>query len=493
MDGSVAAPELPAERFSRLGQAGVKPLEESVSLRGRIFFRQPEWYRGMHMKCRLPVSVRDRKLFILQKNREVEAVMAIQWDHFFSQRAQKMKTSEIREFFKLTERPDIISFAGGFPSGDYFPSSNILAHLQKLMEDDATPSLQYGPTEGIGQLRQYLAAKMTREGIACATEDEILITNGSQQGLDLISKILLDPGDVVIVEEPGYVGGLGAIHNYQGAFLPISLDEEGLRTDLLELQLQKLAKQGKKAKFIYLVPNFQNPTGVTMSIARREKILELAERFDFIILEDNPYGELRYGGYPLPSIKSLDGDGRVIYLGSFSKTFVPGIRLGWMVAEKALIEKMITAKQGTDLCSNTLSQRLVYSCCSSGFIDDHVQSLVEKYREKRDLMLSCMERFFPPGCVWTNPKGGFFIWLTMPDSLNAREILLKAIEKKVAFVDGAGFYVNGKGKNTARFAFSEAGPHEIRMGIERLGLILNEEMNRVGKSKATAQGARKVS
>jgi 2-aminoadipate transaminase len=298
---------------------------------------------------------------------------------------------------------------------------------------------------------------------------------------------------VVIVEEPGYVGGLGAIHNYQGAFLPIPLDDEGLRPDLLEIQLLKLARQGKKAKFIYLVPNFQNPTGVTMSIPRREQILELAGRYDFIVLEDNPYGELRYAGYPLPSIKSLDREGRVVYLGSFSKTFVPGIRLGWLVAEKALIEKMITAKQGTDLCSNTLSQRLVYSCCSSGFIDDHVQSLVEKYREKRDLMLSCMKKYFPLECSWTHPKGGFFIWLTLPDPLNAREVLLKAVEQKVAFVDGAGFYVNGKGQNTARFAFSEAGHAEIRMGIERLGRILEEEMDRVGRGKGFPETARKVS
>jgi 2-aminoadipate transaminase len=419
--------------------------------------------------------------------------MVIQWDQFFSERAQKMKTSEIREFFKLTERPDIISFAGGFPSGAYFPSSHILAHLESLMGEDATPSLQYGPTEGIGPLRQYLAAKMAREGIAGTTEDHILITNGSQQGLDLISKILLDPGDVVIVEEPGYVGGLGAIHNYQGAFLPIPLDDEGLRPDLLEIQLQKLAKQGKKAKFIYLVPNFQNPTGVTMSIARREKILELAGRHDFIILEDNPYGELRYAGNPLPSIKSLDRDGRVVYLGSFSKTFVPGIRLGWMVAEKVLIEKMITAKQGTDLCSNTLSQRLVYSCCSTGFLDHHVQSLVEKYREKRDLMLSCMEKYFPRECTWTTPKGGFFIWLTLPEGLNAREVLMKAVDRKVAFVDGAGFYVNGQGQNTARFAFSEASHAEIRTGIERLGRLLAEEMDRAGRGITVPQEARKVS
>lgn len=419
--------------------------------------------------------------------------MTLAWEHYFSQRALGMKASGIREFFKLTERPDIISFAGGFPGGAFFPAEMIRDQLQEILAEEAASALQYGPTEGCAPLRHYLAVKMTREGIAASSEDNILVTNGSQQGLDLLCKVLLNPGDAVLVEEPGYVGGLGAIHNYQGSFYPITVDAEGLRTDLLERQLLALARQGIKAKLIYLVPNFQNPTGATLSLLRRVKILELAEKHDFLILEDNPYGELRYAGYPLPSMKSLDREGRVIYLGSFSKTFVPGIRLGWLLAEEALIHKMIAAKQGTDLCSNSLSQRLALACCTRGFIDDHVRSLVHRYRDKRDLMLSAMERHFPGVCSWTRPQGGFFIWVTFPEPLEARDILLKALERKVAFVDGAGFYVNGKGKNTARFAFSEAGPEEISKGIETLGKILHEEMERRGISEKYTGQAKKVS
>ncbi len=406
--------------------------------------------------------------------------MGVNWEKHFSDRAVKMKTSEIREFFKLTERPDIISFAGGFPTADFFPKKDIATVLMKMMEEKSSTALQYGPTEGQGDLRRYLAAKMTREGITCADENNILITNGSQQGLDLISKILLNPGDIVIVEEPGYVGGLGAINNYEGNRISVPVDKDGIIIDLLAEKLKELKKQGKAPKFLYLVPNFQNPTGVTMSLMRREKVLELALEYDFLIIEDNPYGELRYEGYPLPSIKSMDLEGRVIYLGSFSKTFIPGIRMGWMVAENALIEKIITAKQATDLCSSSIGQSLAYLCCVNGFIDHHVQSLVEKYRTKRDLMLSCMQKYFPQEATFTHPGGGFFVWVTLPEGMSAKECLLKAVERKVAFVDGKGFFVNGKGQNTARFSFSEASHDEIRIGIERVGQVFAEEVNRLG-------------
>ncbi len=402
--------------------------------------------------------------------------VSVVWETYFSERARMMKTSEIRKFFKLTERQDIISFAGGFPGADFFPTDSISNYLQKILKEQTTTALQYGPTEGQKDLRVYLADKMTREGIAYATEANILITSGSQQGLDLISRILLNPDDLVIVEEPGYVGGLGAINNYQGNHLPIPLDSKGICTDILEKKLVILSKQGKKPKFAYLVPNFQNPTGVTMSLLRREKMLHLAEKYDFLIVEDNPYGELRYEGYPFSALKSMDREGRVIYLGSFSKTFIPGIRVGWLMAEECFVEKLITAKQATDLCSNSLSQQLVYTCCVNGFIDNHVQSLVEKYRAKRDMMLFCMEKYFPAEISWTYPRGGFFIWVTLPETMSAESILLKALDRKVAFVNGAGFHTNGNGKNTARFSFSEASLEEISTGIERLGRIFQNEI-----------------
>lgn len=405
------------------------------------------------------------------------------FDHLYADRAKLMKTSEIREFFKLTEQPDVMSFAGGFPSPDFFPMEKVNEVMRELIDEEGKCALQYGPTEGNLELRQYLAEKMTREGIPSAA-DNILITNGSQQGMDLLSKVFLNPGDVVIVEEPGYVGGLGAIHNYQGDRVSIPLDAEGIRTDLLASRLRKLKMEGRSPKFAYLVPNFQNPTGISMSLQRRKKVLELAREYGFIIIEDNPYGEIRYEGQQIQSIKSMDTEGRVVYLGSFSKTFIPGIRVGWVAAEASLIQKIACAKQATDLCSNSLGQRMACRFAATGYIELHVASLISRYKAKRDLMLSCMERHFPEGVTWTRPEGGFFIWVTLPEGMSAREILLKAIERKVAYVDGAGFFVNGNGKNTARFAFSEASPEKIKRGIALLGEVMHEEMAAFKKAKS---------
>ncbi len=402
--------------------------------------------------------------------------MPMSWEMLYADRTSCMKNSEIREFFKLTERPEVISFAGGFPSPDCFPQALIAQALNELVLNEGTSVLQYGPTEGNQRLRTYLAQKMTREG-AFAEEENILVTNGSQQGLDLISKVLLNPHDLVIAEEPGYVGGLGAMNNYQGNIVPVSIDEEGLCTHFLEQTLKRLNKENKKVKLVYVVPNFQNPTGVTMSLKRRRHLIELAERFNFIIIEDNPYGELRYQGDFVPSIKSMDTEGRVIYLGSFSKTFIPGIRVGWIVADGHLIDKLIAAKQSTDLCSNTMGQRLALYFSENEYIDHHVHKLVSYYNPKRDLMLDSMENYFPAGINWTVPEGGFFIWVTFPTHMSSREILLKSLERQnVAFVDGGGFFTNGTGKNTARFSFSEASSQEIKEGISRLGKILIEEM-----------------
>lgn len=403
------------------------------------------------------------------------------FDGLYAGRAKMMKTSEIREFFKLTEQPDMMSFAGGFPSADFFPMEKVSDVLQCLIEQEGKYALQYGPTEGNLELRTYLAQKMTREGVPSST-DNILVTNGSQQGMDLLSMVFLNPGDVVVVEEPGYVGGLGAIRNYEGERFPIPMDEDGLRTDLLAIRLRKLQIEGRLPKFAYLVPNFQNPTGISLSMERRQEILSLAREYGFAIIEDNPYGEIRFEGEPVRSIKSMDTEGRVIYLGSFSKTFIPGIRVGWLVADEPLLQKLACAKQATDLCSNSLGQRMACRFAASGYIDDHVRALISLYRTKRDLMLSCMEKHFPAGVSWTHPQGGFFIWVTLPEGMNARQILLKAIERRVAFVDGAGFFVNGSGKNTARFAFSEASPDKITRGIAVLGELMHEEMARFRKA-----------
>ncbi len=402
--------------------------------------------------------------------------MPVSWETMYAERTCSMKGSGIREFFKLTEQPEVMSFAGGFPSAECFPQEAIGQALQALAMQQGASSLQYGPTEGNWQLRSMLADKMSKEGIYAAA-DNILITNGSQQGLDLIGKVLLNPGDYAVVEEPGYVGGLGAINNYQGSIIPIPIDEEGLSVEMLAAKLQQMEGEGGRVKLAYVVPNFQNPTGVTMSLERRRRLLELACRYDFLIIEDNPYGELCYEGEQLPSIKSMDSEGRVIYLGSFSKVFIPGIRVAWIVADDMLMEKLITAKQSTDLCSNTLGQHLVLSFSVGGCLGEHVSRINSYYRYKRDLMLAAMEEHFPPVVKWTRPRGGFFVWVTFPDGFSAKCLLLKALEeKKVAYVDGSCFYVNGNGKNTARFSFSEASPEKIREGIARLGQLLHKEM-----------------
>ncbi|MBT9139259.1 MAG: 2-aminoadipate transaminase [Syntrophomonadaceae bacterium] len=397
------------------------------------------------------------------------------FEQMYADRAKLMKTSEIREFFKLTEQPDVMSFAGGFPSAEFFPMEKIAEVMHELIKEEGKSALQYGPTEGNLELRKYLAEKMTGEGMPSGV-DNLLITNGSQQGMDLLAKVFVNPGDLVIVEEPGYVGGLGAIHNYQGDRVAIPLDAEGIRTDLLAVRLRKMQMVGRTPKFAYLVPNFQNPTGISMSLERRKKMLELAREYNFMIIEDNPYGEIRFEGEPVQSIKSMDTEGRVIYLGSFSKTFIPGIRVGWIVAEETLVQKIACAKQATDLCSNSLGQRLAFRFAASGYIEQHVSSLISLYKAKRDLMLSCFEQHFPEDVTWTRPEGGFFVWVTLPEGMSAREVLLKAVNRKVAFVDGAGFFVNNNGKNTARFAFSEASEEKIARGMKILGELMEQEI-----------------
>lgn len=407
--------------------------------------------------------------------------MSINWQEQFARRAGRITGSQIRHFFSLTERPEVISFAGGFPGSDLFPREDISRTLAELVREEGRHALQYAPTEGSYELRAYLAGKMRREGFPCEAEN-IIITDGSQQGLDLLCRILVNPGDPVLVEEPAYIGGMGAIQSYGGAPAGIPMDTQGPLPEAMEHTLQKLARWGKKAKLFYTVSNFQNPTGYTTSLDRRRAILELASRYNFIILEDNPYGELNYDGTVPPSYKSLDREGRVVYLGSYSKTLIPGIRIGWMAGDTALLEKATLAKQTADLCSSSLGQRLVYRLAVEGYIDRHVEKLVGFYRRKRDTMCEAMNEFFPPEICYSRPAGGFFTWVTFPHGYpTARELLDLALERRVAFVHGEGFFSNGGGTRSARFSFSQSGPEDIREGIARLGELfytLREEAPR---------------
>ncbi|HHV93763.1 MAG TPA: PLP-dependent aminotransferase family protein [Firmicutes bacterium] len=399
----------------------------------------------------------------------------LQMERFYAQRVKDMRGSDIRDAFKLTEEPGIISFAGGFPAQEAFPIDLFQEIFQRLFQEDYA-GLQYGPTEGLEALRRELAAQLTAEGAPCSAES-IIITNGSQQALDLICKVLLDPGDYVLVEQPSYVGALNAIGNYQGKKIGIPIDECGLRLDVMANRLKEMASRGQHPKFIYTIPNFQNPTGVTLSLERRRGLLELAKQYDFLIIEDNPYGELSFGQEPVPHIKTMDNEGRVIYLGSFSKILSPGVRVGWLAAHEALVRKITVAKQGTDLCSTTLGMKIVLEALHSGKLRAHIESLRIMYRRRRDLMLRALSAYMPEGVTWTRPEGGFFIWLTLPSYIDTKAMLPFAItEQKVAYVSGTGFHVDGTGQNTIRLAFSQAAEGDIEEGIRRLSRVIRERI-----------------
>ncbi|NLK07990.1 MAG: PLP-dependent aminotransferase family protein [Firmicutes bacterium] len=399
----------------------------------------------------------------------------LQMERFYAERVGDMKGSDIRDAFKLTEAADVISFAGGFPAVDAFPVSLIETVMDDLFRCDYT-GLQYGPTEGLEELRRQVAVMMDAENIP-SDVDNILITNGSQQALDLIAKIFLDPKDYVLVEQPGYIGGLNAIGNYQGQMVGIPLDDDGLRIDILANKLKEMSNKGRHPKFLYTVPNFQNPTGVTLSLERRRGLLELAREYDFLILEDNPYGRISFGQEPLPHLKTLDTEGRVIYLGSFSKILIPGARVGWAVGLPGVIRQLSIAKQGTDLCSSSLGMKLVLDCIMSGELDGHIDSLKVLYRRRRDIMLESLGRYMPAEVRWTHPEGGFFVWLRLPSYIDSRALLPFALEEeKVAYVGGKGFHVDGSGHNTIRLAYSQAPESDIAEGIRRLAKVLRRQI-----------------
>ena len=401
------------------------------------------------------------------------------WDHRFAQRTQRMGSSAIRELLKLTEQPDIISFGGGMPAPDVFPIEQFREACDTVLRNQGPLALQYGPTEGYKPLREMIVRHTSRYGLE-VTPDNILITSGSQQALDLLGKILINPGDRILVESPTYLGALQAWASYGAEYVTVPMDENGMMTDVLEEALRS------GPKFIYVLPNFQNPTGVTLSMERRHKVIELADRYGVPIVEDDPYGQLRYEGEHLSSIVALDsqirdpGDrcygGNVIYLSTFSKTLSPGLRLAWVVAPPEVIRKLVNAKQGADLHTATFNQLVAYEVARAGFLDQHIKLIRKVYGERRDVMLGAMDAYFPPGVEWTHPEGGLFLWGTLPEDLSAADVLKQAIEQKVAFVPGAPFHTSGGGHNTMRLNFSNATPEKIREGIGRLGRVIYEKM-----------------
>ncbi len=401
----------------------------------------------------------------------------MQYDEKFSEIAKRLKASEIRELLKLTQQPEIISFAGGLPNPASFPLDNIKEIVESLMEKEGPYILQYGSTEGVNSFRDALSEFMAKRYDVEAKRENILITAGSQQALYLLAKIFVNPGDPVIIEAPTYIGILTAFQSYYPNYVAIDMDDHGMNTHILEEHLKAMRKDGKKPKLIYTIPTFQNPAGVTMSTERRKHLIELANEFDLIIVEDDPYGELKYSGEREPLLKSLDKDGHVIYLGTFSKVLAPGMRLAHMIADEEVIHKAVLAKQGIDLCTNTFAQYIARDYIKGGYMERHLPEIINLYKAHRDLMLDMMDDKFPDGVKWTRPDGGMFLWATLPDGVDTSEMFKRAVANKVAYVVGSAFFPDRSHKNTMRLNFTYSTEEQIKEGMKRLGKVIKEELS----------------
>jgi len=402
--------------------------------------------------------------------------METPWIHRFAQRTLSMKGSAIREMLKYTQMPDMISFAGGMPAPESFPVKEFKDACIRVLDEKGAEALQYGSSEGYLPLREMIAWYTAQLNFEVST-DNILITTGSQQALDLIGKIFINPGDRILVESPTYLGALQAWNAYGAEYVTVDSDKYGMIPEALERSLRL------GPKFIYVLPNFQNPTGVTMSLERREKLVELADRYGVPIIEDDPYGKLRFEGEDLPSVVVLDNkirgssgtySGNVIYLSTFSKILSPGIRLAWVIAPTQVIEKLVLAKQGTDLHTPSFTQMVAYEVGKNGFLTNYIPRICDIYRERRNVMLDCLTEHMPAGVKWTHPEGGLFLWLTLPEHAKSTDLLMESLQEKVAFVSGAAFFANGGGENTIRLNFSNAKPAKINEGIARLGRVFHK-------------------
>jgi 2-aminoadipate transaminase len=422
----------------------------------------------------MSVNIQDR-------TERAGASEAVNWKVLFSRQTHSMKRTALRELLRLTARPDMISFGGGLPAAELFPLESVKSAARNVLERVGGQSLQYGETEGISGLRDWLAQKFSIRGLTVRREN-VLITSGAQQALDLIGRVLLDAGDQVVVENPTYLALLSAWRPMGAEFVAVPSDNEGLRVDKLEAFL------AQRPKMMYLTPNFQNPQGTTLSLGRRKTLIELARKHGVPVVEDNPYGELRYTGKPLPHLLELDAAtpgsigeeetlerSLVIYAGTFSKVLMPGLRVGWVIAARDVIDKLVQAKQGVDLHTSTFTQHVALELVTQGFLQEFVPLLVRTYGERRERMLAALEKYFPENITWTQPEGGMFLLVTLPKHVNSTELLPKALAQNVAFVPGAEFHLGGKGQNTLRLNFSNASLEKIETGIRRLGEVLRME------------------
>ena len=394
-------------------------------------------------------------------------------EYKFSDLANGLKASEIRELLKLTAQPEIISFAGGLPAPELFPLEELKKVDIEIIDKDGKAAVQYGTTEGYVPLRQHICERMKKSFMVDCGVDEVFITSGSQQGLSFIPQIFINPGDIMLVESPTYLGALNAFKLCGPKVVELPTDDKGVIPEELE---KILKKYGDKIRLAYVIPEFQNPTGVTWPIERRKAFMELINQYNFPVIEDDPYGELRYDGDKVPSLKSMDTKGNIIFLGSFSKIMMPGLRVAWMVADPAIIDKCVKYKQAADLQTSSFAQRQVSFFLDMFDIDAHIKDICALYGKRRTLMLDKMKEYFPAECKFTYPEGGLFTWVELPKGMDAKELMPKVLEKKVAYVPGGAFYPNGGGENHFRMNYSCMPEDKIIEGVKRLGDVLKEEI-----------------
>jgi 2-aminoadipate transaminase len=412
----------------------------------------------------------------------------------FAERTGVMRSSAMRDLMAITARPEVISLAGGLPDTSTFPAATFAAQMTRIAQESTAEALQYGPTEGFEETVDCILEVMGAEGML-PDPDDVIVTTGGQQAIDLICKTLVDPGDVVVCEAPTYPGAVPVFCSYQAEVVQIDCDEDGMRIEDLEAVLAGLDAEGRRPKFVYSVPSFQNPAGVTLSLERRRRLVELARQRELLVVEDNPYGLLRFGGEPLPPLYQLDGGDFVIYVGTFSKILSPGIRLGWAVAPPPVMEKIVLGKQAADLCTSTLTQHFVREYFAEGRWREYVESLIEVYRARRDVMVGALREHFPAEASWTEPDGGLFIWATLPDYIDTGDLLAKALREDVAFVPGQAAYADeSRGRNSMRLNFSGVGEAEIREGVRRIGVAVAEQVELyealTGEPRAAAEPRR---
>src|ERR671910_568188 len=393
----------------------------------------------------------------------------------FARRTQGMRSSAMRDLMAITARPEVITLAGGLPDTSCFPAEDVAALMARVAADASARALQYGPTDGMDGLKTCIVQVMAEEGMDVGA-DELLVTTGGQQVIDLVCKTLIDAGDVVVAEGPTYPGAVPTFGAYEADVVQIEMDADGMRVELLEETLDRLQAEGRTPKFIYTVPTFQNPAGVTMSLERRRELVRIAAERELLVLEDNPYGLLRYEGDPLPPLYALDGGEYVIYLGTFSKILSPGLRLGWTAAPRPVLEKLNLGKQGADLCSSTFGQFFVMEYFARRDWRDLLGTLRDVYRRRRDVMPEARAEHLPPEATWTEPNGGLFIWARLPDYIDTTDLLARALRENVAFVPGRAAYLDGRGGSEMRLNFSGVDEDGIREGVRRIGRVVSEQV-----------------